>query len=218
MTGNEKYSEAELLEFQALVEGKLAKARQHYEQLQRQIQETNEDSDDDFGTDWIDDSNIHNQMEMLGEMAVRQRKYIHSLENALIRIRNKTYGICEVTGEKIDKRRLIAVPTTTKSLQAKTVLTDRIRLSSVREVDEEEEENEEKASSQGRQKPNSAGKVITRIIRKPLASPEKNGISQKGSDYSAWPEEDQADSDNAYFDPEDLADSGEEDFSFELDV
>ncbi|MBK9488377.1 MAG: hypothetical protein IPO07_05990 [Haliscomenobacter sp.] len=56
---------------------------------------------------------------MLNNMAIRQRMYIQDLENALVRIKNKTYGICSLTGQLIDKRRLLAVPTTTKSLAAK---------------------------------------------------------------------------------------------------
>jgi RNA polymerase-binding transcription factor DksA len=55
----------------------------------------------------------------LSQLAARQRKFIENLENALIRIENKTYGICKVTGKLISKERLRAVPHTTLSMEAK---------------------------------------------------------------------------------------------------
>ena len=76
----------------------------------------------DNGGDWMDDTSNNNDMEMLYTMASRSRSHIRDLENALIRIRQKTYGICVITGELIDKRRLMAVPTTTKSLAAKNAI------------------------------------------------------------------------------------------------
>jgi RNA polymerase-binding transcription factor DksA len=212
MTGYEKYSDLELEEFRVLVEGKLEKARQQYSQLQQQIQETAEGSDDDFGTDWIDDCSVHSQLEMLGDMAARQRKYIHNLENALLRIRNKTYGICEVTGEKIDKRRLLAVPTTTKSLKAKTEHESRTGRTNLRESEVSDEEE-----AKDKPRPAPAQKVITKIIRKPAASPENKEASRPGPDYDLWPADDLDETDADYFDPEDLADAESEDSTFDLD-
>ncbi len=115
-----RYSDVELEEFRVLVEDKLVKAKAQLEDLQSQIVEVTESSEDGFGTDWIEDSSVGSQIDFLNEMISRQRKYIDQLENALLRISNKTYGICAVTGELIDKRRLLAVPTTTKSVTAKT--------------------------------------------------------------------------------------------------
>ena len=115
-----RYSDADLAEFKALIETKLEKTKTQIANLEGQIQETTESSEDDFGTDMIDDSSLGSQIEFLGDMLLRQKKHATSLENALSRIENKTYGICVVTGELIDKRRLRAVPTTTKSIQAKT--------------------------------------------------------------------------------------------------
>lgn len=115
-----RYSDAELEEFRVLVDDKLGKAKAQLEDLQSQIIEVTESSEDGFGTDWIEDSSVGSQIDFLNEMVSRQRKYIDQLENALLRIGNKTYGICSVTGELIDKRRLLAVPTTTKSVTAKT--------------------------------------------------------------------------------------------------
>ena len=115
-----RYSDAELKEFKALIESKLEIAQTQQNSLQEQIMEIAENSGDDYGVDWVDDSNTGNDVEMLNNMAIRQRRYIQDLQNALIRIRNKVYGVCTVTGELIDKKRLMAVPTTTKSVAAKT--------------------------------------------------------------------------------------------------
>lgn len=114
-----RYSDAELDEFKVLIETKLDRATTHLNGLQEQILEITENTSDEHGGDWVDDSSINNDVEMLNNMAIRQRMYIQDLENALVRIKNKTYGICSITGQLIDKRRLLAVPTTTKSLAAK---------------------------------------------------------------------------------------------------
>lgn len=119
MTSTKRYSDTELEDFRVLIQGKLDMAKQQLEQLQSQIFEITENSDDEYGSDWMDDSSINNEIEILNDMAIRQRKYIQDLENALVRIKNKTYGICVVSGELIDKKRLLAVPTTTKSIAAK---------------------------------------------------------------------------------------------------
>jgi len=115
-----RYSDEELEVFKALINKKLEKASQHFASLQEQILEITENSGDEHGGDWVDDSSINNEMEMLNNMAIRQRLYIQDLQNALVRIRNKTYGICVISGELIDQKRLLAVPTTTKSMMAKT--------------------------------------------------------------------------------------------------
>ena len=62
--------------------------------------------------------------ENLSQLAARQQKYITNLENALVRIKNGTYGICSVTGKLISKERLIAVPHTTQSIEAKLMQQD----------------------------------------------------------------------------------------------
>ncbi len=121
MSKKTRYSDAELEEFKALIEEKMASAIESAKSLESQIQELTEETGAEFGIDFGDDSNINDQREMLMEMLIRQKKYIRELERALVRIKNKTYGICEVTGELIDKRRLMAVPTTTKSMTAKNI-------------------------------------------------------------------------------------------------
>jgi RNA polymerase-binding transcription factor DksA len=113
-----RYSDEELLEFKEIVEQKLEKAKKELDTLTREIFDFNENEEN--YTKSIDDSNLASEREYLNTMAQRQEKFIRDLENALLRIKHKTYGICSVTGELIDKRRLLAVPHTTKSMQAKS--------------------------------------------------------------------------------------------------
>jgi DnaK suppressor protein len=114
-----RYSDEALAEFRKVIEEKLADARQQLDMFRNQILEVTENASDDYGGDWMDDSSINSEVEMLNNMAIRQQKFIQDLEHALIRINNKTYGICSISGRLIDKRRLLAVPTTTKSVVAK---------------------------------------------------------------------------------------------------
>lgn len=116
--GVTRYSDADLLEFNEILGKKLTQAIKELDFLQDQIMEFTENSDDDRG-DWMDDSANGNEIEMLNTMSIRIRKHVRDLENALLRVRNKTYGICQITGELIDKKRLLAVPTATKSLEGK---------------------------------------------------------------------------------------------------
>ena len=177
-----RYSDAELAEFRALLETKLAKSQEQLQSLQEQILEITENSSDEHGGDWVDDSSINNDVEMLNNMAIRQRMYIRELENALVRIRNKSYGICTVTGELIDMRRLLAVPTTTKSLAAKTV---------------QQPPAERRSSARpARTKSVSTPKVITKIIRKPAAGKPKPAIHEEA-------EEDEIFDDDLLFDEDD---------------
>lgn len=117
-----RYSDRELATFKEIIDAKLAKARAQLLQLQSQIIEATQNSSDAHGADWMDDSSMNAELDMLNTMAIRQRKYKKELENALVRIRNKVYGICMITGNLIDKRRLMAVPTTTKSVAAKNAM------------------------------------------------------------------------------------------------
>lgn len=114
-----RYSDEELEEFRQIIEKRLDKAENVIGELRGQIMDLTENVSDEHGGDWIDDSSINNEVEMLYDMMSRQQRYLNDLEHALIRIRNRSYGICSVTGALIDKRRLLAVPTTTKSLSAK---------------------------------------------------------------------------------------------------
>ena len=112
-----RFSDEDLKEFRALIEKKLTKAREQLQQLQEQILEIAEKADSGYDLD--DSSSNFSEKEFLQDMAYRQKKHVRDLDNALLRINNRTYGVCQVSGELIDKKRLLAVPTTTKSIQAK---------------------------------------------------------------------------------------------------
>lgn len=175
-----RYSDAELEEFKVLIESKLEKAQAQLNSLQEQILEIAENSGDDHGVDWMDDSSTGSDVEMLNNMAIRQRRYIQDLHNALIRIRNKAYGVCTVTGELIDKKRLRAVPTTTKSLAAKT----QPPVSS-RTISSRDEEDEEDEPSRPKPVKPAKNKVITRVIRKsPTTKPVRPvDLDEEDEDY-----------------------------------
>ncbi len=166
-----RYSDADLAEFKEIIEKKLEDAISNLNSLQEQILEITENTSDEHGGDWMDDSSINNEMEMLNNMAIRQRMYIKDLENALVRIRNKSYGICSISGDLIDKKRLLAVPTTTKSLSAKA---------------EEAKHKEEKPAPKPLIKPitlpESSPKVLTKVIRKPGSTTPKPAADLEDED------------------------------------
>ncbi|MEL7221207.1 MAG: TraR/DksA family transcriptional regulator, partial [Bacteroidota bacterium] len=81
-----RYSDVELEEFRVVIEKKLELASEQLESLKEQILEMSEKTGDDHGGDWVDDSSINNDMEMLNNMAIRQKKYVQDLNNALLRI------------------------------------------------------------------------------------------------------------------------------------
>lgn len=114
-----RYSDEELHEFKVLIDEKLAAARQEVNSLREQMLEINENSANQQSGDWTDESSSHTEMEMLNNMLARQQHFIRNLENAIIRIQNKTYGVCTMTGQLISKERLRLVPHATKSVEAK---------------------------------------------------------------------------------------------------
>ncbi len=116
-----RYSDEDLLEFKTLIEEKLAKAQEELDFTQKQIDELNENGFNQQGGDWYDDSTAHTDLELLQRMAARQQRHIQDLRNALLRIQNKTYGVCIVTGQLIDKNRLRLVPHATKSIDGKNI-------------------------------------------------------------------------------------------------
>ena len=114
-----RYSDEELAEFKELILERLAQARKDLALLQENVASSN-DSDDMAPTFKIlEEGAAVLSKEENSALAVRQAKYIQNLENALIRIENKTYGICRVTGKLIPKERLRAVPHATLSVEAK---------------------------------------------------------------------------------------------------
>ena len=113
-----RYSDAELEEFRVLIQAKIDKARAEYEQLQQSIR-GDETSDTAPTLKAFEDGASFLQREEISRLAQRQLKFIQNLEAALVRIDNKTYGICRETGKLIPKERLRAVPHATLSIEAK---------------------------------------------------------------------------------------------------
>lgn len=122
-----RYSDEELKEFESLINRKLDKAREEYKILKDTLNRNNDEGTDATSggnTKVLEDGAETAEKENLSQLAARQQKYITNLENALIRIKNGTYGICSVTGKLIPKERLIAVPHTTQSIEAKMMQQD----------------------------------------------------------------------------------------------
>ena len=122
-----RYSDAELKEFQSLIIKKLEKAKEEYKILKETLNRNNDEGTDATSggnTKVLEDGAETAEKENLSQLAARQQKYITNLENALVRIKNGTYGICSVTGKLISKERLIAVPHTTQSIEAKLMQQD----------------------------------------------------------------------------------------------
>ena len=116
-----RYSDTDLEEFEALIKEKLAVAKDNYAQLQRALSHQDDNSTDDTAPTFkmMEDGSETMSREETAALAARQEKFIVNLENALLRIRNKTYGICRVTGKLIPKERLRLVPHATMSIEAK---------------------------------------------------------------------------------------------------
>ncbi len=122
-----RYSDDELKEFETLIMGKLEKSREEFRILKETLNRNNDagtDSTSGGNTKVLEDGAETAEKENLSQLASRQLKYITNLENALVRIKNRTYGICTVTGKLISKERLIAVPHTTQSIEAKMMQQD----------------------------------------------------------------------------------------------
>ena len=116
-----RYSDEELAEFKQLIEAKLELARREYMQVMDTLtNRSGNDVDDTMHTyKVLEEGSMSQTKEELTTMAARQQKFIQSLQAALIRIENKTYGVCRVTGKLIPKERLRAVPHATLSIEAK---------------------------------------------------------------------------------------------------
>jgi DnaK suppressor protein len=116
-----RFSDEELQEFRDIISRKMVIAREELKFLQDQLKIENENGTDDTGSVYktMEDGNSTLQKENNSNLAARQKKFIDSLEAAMMRIENKTYGLCKVTGKLISKERLRAVPHTTQSIEAK---------------------------------------------------------------------------------------------------
>ena len=112
-----RYSDQELEEFREIIEEKLHIAKEQLEFYEQQLEDLGENPD--IKLRGLEDGTGTVESERLIGLAGRQKTYIQHLENALIRIKNKVYGVCRVTGKLISKERLRAVPHATLSIEAK---------------------------------------------------------------------------------------------------
>ncbi|MDO9375265.1 MAG: TraR/DksA C4-type zinc finger protein [Ferruginibacter sp.] len=118
---SQRYSDMELMEFKELIQRKLEAAKKELSYLHGLITRKDEMGGDEGDNRYMtmEDGSLSMEREQLSQMASRQITFIDHLEKAVMRIENKTYGICRVTGKLIDKARLRAVPHATLSIEAK---------------------------------------------------------------------------------------------------
>lgn len=120
MSEKTRYSDEELKEFEELINEKLTKAKEELNTLKSSLTREGESTGDSFSSvKTLEDGADTAEKEQLSQLAGRQQKFITNLENALVRIKNGTYGICVDTGKLISKERLRAVPHTMHSIEAK---------------------------------------------------------------------------------------------------
>ncbi|WP_020570492.1 TraR/DksA family transcriptional regulator [Neolewinella persica] len=113
----ERYSEKDLVKFGERIKKDYQQAKLELKMLRDQVSELSETMSEGFGADMGEDSSSVSQLELLSEQVLRKRDLIQDLQNAMLRIKNKVYGTCSVTGKLIDRQRLEAIPTTTKSVE-----------------------------------------------------------------------------------------------------
>jgi DnaK suppressor protein len=116
-----RYTDEELLEFKEIILAKLEVAKSEFRTLQTNLRDGNENGTDSTNNNYLtlDDGADTFEKENLNQLAAHQLKFIKNLEAALVRIENKTYGICKTSGKLIPKERLRAVPHTTQTIEAK---------------------------------------------------------------------------------------------------
>jgi RNA polymerase-binding transcription factor DksA len=115
-----RYSDTELEEFKKLIENKIIIAREELQELVASLSASNSNGDDAaIAGKTLEDGSATLEKEQTNQLAARQKKFIEQLVAALMRIQNKTYGICRGTGKLIPTERLRAVPHTTMSMEAK---------------------------------------------------------------------------------------------------
>lgn len=122
-TERTKYSDVELEEFRALITDKMNKAKEQLEMIQSSYKNDRDNGTDDTSPTFkaFDEGSEVMSKEANSQLAIRQEKFIRDLRNALVRIENKTYGVCRVTGKLINKERLKLVPHATLSIEAKNL-------------------------------------------------------------------------------------------------
>lgn len=118
-----RYSDKELEEFRTIIEKKIEKAKKDLELLRSAYMNDGNNGTDDTSPTFkaFEEGSETMSKEANTQLAIRQEKFIRDLKNALLRIENKTYGICRVTGKLINKERLKLVPHATLSIEAKNM-------------------------------------------------------------------------------------------------
>ena len=118
-----RYSDKELEKFKVLIQEKIEKARQQLELIESAYRNDSDNGTDDTSPTFkaFDEGSEVMSKETASQLAIRQEKFIRDLRNALIRIENKSYGICRVTGKLINPERLKLVPHATLSIEAKNM-------------------------------------------------------------------------------------------------
>lgn len=115
-----KYTDTELQEFRELITAKIIAARAELNELVDSLSSVNTNGDEAaIAGKTLEDGSATQEKEQINQLAARQKKFIEQLEAAMMRIENKSYGICRTTGKLIPKERLRAVPHTTQSIEAK---------------------------------------------------------------------------------------------------
>lgn len=120
-TEKTRYSDAELQEFKALINKKIDEAEKDYALLRNSLSLSDDHGTDDTGRTFnmMEDGSETLSREEVAQLCSRQETFIKSLQQALVRIENKTYGVCRETGKLIQKERLLLVPHATLSIEAK---------------------------------------------------------------------------------------------------
>ena len=118
-----RYSDEELEDFRKLIEDKINKAQADLELLRSAYMNDGNNGTDDTSPTFkaFEEGSETMSKEANTQLAIRQEKFIRDLKNAMIRIENKTYGVCRVTGKLINKKRLLLVPHATLSIEAKNL-------------------------------------------------------------------------------------------------
>ena len=116
-----RYSDSDLAKFKTLIEGKIEMAQLDLDGLRGSLSHADDNGTDDTAHSFkmMEEGAATLSREEVSQLAGRQEKFLRSLENALIRISNKSYGVCRVTGKLFKKERLMAVPHATLSIEAK---------------------------------------------------------------------------------------------------
>ncbi len=116
-----RYNDEELQEFREIILKKMEIAKEEFKTIQNNLKDGNQGGGDGTNNNYLtlDDGADTFEKENLNQLAAHQLKFIKNLEAAMVRIENKTYGICKTTGKLIPKERLRAVPHTTQTIEAK---------------------------------------------------------------------------------------------------